>query len=142
MPEKWKYVSASGSRALKHGKAIELMLHKGSDYLDKEYKPPINLGREVDWEIIKGKLGTHDGLKGSFDFWFDGGADPVTDLINTGALYGVIEKSGSWYSYEHGEEVISGQGARNFRVELEDRPEMMEAIRDACFCEAEIVCLY
>jgi recombination protein RecA len=141
-PERWKYVSGSGSRALKHGKAIELIVHNGSMHLDKEYKPPIALGKEVDWEVLKGKLGTHEGLKGSFDYWFDDGADILTDLINTGVRYGVIEKSGSWYSYQHNGEDITGQGARNLRVKLADRPDVLESIRNSCFKEAEVVCLY
>jgi RecA/RadA recombinase len=142
VPDRAKVQPASGSWALKHGKAVEVEIHKGMSFIDKELSPPMLLGREINWEVTKGKLGTHDGIRGSFDFWFDEGVDILTDLINTATTLGVIEKGGAWYSYQHGEEEIKAQGERNLRLALADRPEVIDAIRNECFRESEITCLY
>ncbi len=75
IPERKKYRSAVQAWALKHGKAIELMLHKGKPIWDEEMG--IYVGKESFWELTKGKLGTHEGIKGSYNFFFDGGADIV-----------------------------------------------------------------
>lgn len=140
---KSKYVSGSGSRALAHGKAFELMLHKGPDHIDKQTKPYTKLGREVQWETLKAKLGTHEGKAGMYDYWYDSGADVLEDLINTAVKYEVIVKSSSWYSHVTlDDEEVKSQGTRDLRVFFGEHPEEVEAVRRACFREAGVNCIY
>lgn len=140
---KSKYKSGSGSRALAHGKAFELMLHKGPPHVDKHTKPPMILGREVQWETLKAKLGTHEGKRGTYDYWFDSGADVLEDLIHTGVLYEVIDQAGSWYTYTTPSgETVKSQGTRDLRVFFDDNPDQVNAVRKACFRAAGVNCIY
>lgn len=55
------------------------------------------------------------------------GISKVGELIDLGIKAGVVEKSGSWYSY--GDERI-GQGRENAKQFLRDHPDMAHAIED------------
>ena len=46
-------------------------------------------------------------------------------MVNLGSQCGLIEKSGSWYSYE-GKQIAQGREAA--KKYLEDRPELMEEL--------------
>ena len=55
------------------------------------------------------------------------------EMLDLGVKHGVIEKAGSWYSYDS--ERI-GQGRENAKIYLVDRPEVAERI-EAAIREAE-----
>lgn len=144
VPESWTYKAGSGSRALAHGKAISLMLHKGTDIMDKEVDPPEKLGREINWELTKGKLGTHDGIKGSYEFFFGEGADVAANLRGVAIKYGVIEQAGAWYAYddkEHPELSFRVQGSNACRNALA-RPEVYAAVYRKTIVAAKVICRY
>lgn len=143
VPQHMKYQPGAGSRALAHGKAIDLMLHKGASILDKEMDPPMNLGRTINWEIQKGKLGTHDGIKGSYDFHYDGGADLASNLLATAVRYEVIKQAGAWYSYEEPGGTLSfrAQGSDQAKAALYDAT-MAKSVYDATILAAGVVCRY
>lgn len=135
-----KTQSALQAHALKHGKAIDVMLSKGQPFLDKSVKPPEMLGREVKWVLEKGKLGTHDGIKGSYNFYYEYGADEVEDVFATAVSMGVLEQSGKWYTYHHDEEDVGfkADGKAGAKRALMTRPDAVNAIRRACLHEAGI----
>lgn len=144
VPDHWKYQAGSGSRALAHGKAISLMLHKGAPVLDKEVDPPEMLGRETNWELTKGKLGTHDGLKGSYEFFFAEGADIASNLRTVAVRHGVIDQAGAWYAYtdtEHPELSFRVQGGEPCRAML-TRPEVYSAVYRKTLAAAKVICRY
>lgn len=142
VPRHMKNQGGSGSRALAHAKAIDVLLYKGSDILDKEVKPPVLLGREIHWKFEKGKLGTHDGLKGSYEFFFTGGADIASDLLATGVRFDVIEQAGAWYSYQDAAgNSFRAQGSEGARAALQN-PVLAKAIYAAIVKAAGFVCRY
>ena len=49
------------------------------------------IGREVRWLIAKGKVGTHDGLTGRYDFYHVPTTDPVfwSDVLLNGSTWGI-----------------------------------------------------
>jgi recombination protein RecA len=53
------------------------------------------------------------------------GISKVGELIDLGAAAGVVEKSGSWFSYD-GERI--GQGRENAKTFLRQNPDMASAI--------------
>jgi recombination protein RecA len=59
------------------------------------------------------------------DILYGRGISREGDALDLGALHGVIEKSGSWYSYK-GERI--GQGRENARQTLIDKPDMRASI--------------
>ena len=56
-----------------------------------------------------------------FDIIYGHGISQTGDLIDTGVAAGVIDKSGSWYSYD-GERI--GQGRQNVKNFLENNPDI------------------
>ena len=130
LSEKEKYQGATQSWSLKHLKAVELTLHKGPKLYDDDKR---QTGRIIQWETSKGKLGLHEGLKGTLDFYYDGGIDIYKDLVETATGLGVIEKSGAWLEYSQGGLHARAQGINNFRDVLAEGPDLVESIRESCF---------
>jgi recombination protein RecA len=60
-----------------------------------------------------------------FEILYGSGISREGELIDLGSLHGIIEKSGSWYSY-NGERI--GQGKDNTRVYLQQHPEIANEI--------------
>lgn len=137
VPERAKYRSAVQAWALKHGKAIELMLHKGKPIWDDEAGEIV--GKESYWEITKGKLGTHEGIKGGYTFFFDGGADIVADLINVCLAHDIFIQKGAWFQYIHPDHDFKKQGIAQVRRHLMENPELQVHLREQCLRAAEVV---
>lgn len=132
------YKTAANAWALKHGKAIEVFLHNGTKIMDEEAKPPYQVGRKKQWEISKGKLGTHEGLRGEFDYIFHYGADMIGDLVDTASKLGVIQVNGAWFSYDDEGFRFKTQGAPRTLEVLRKDPALVEHLRVRCFQEARI----
>lgn len=128
--ERDKYEPGAKIWSLKHGKAIELSLHKGTVYRDSANGEVA--GRRIKWEITKGKLGTHDGISGEYDFFYDGGVDLVGDLITACKGEGVLEGT-AYVTYEHPELGFKTHGNEALRRHLQTNPELMEHLRLECF---------
>lgn len=142
IPDYMKYQPGSGSRALAHGKAIDVMLHKGADILDKTVEPHVAVGRTINWELVKGKLGTHDGIEGSYDYFFSEGVDLAMALLPQAVLYGVIEQSGAWYSFDDGETSFNVQGAPKAAEKLRENRDFYDYIYRRTVAAAGIYCRY
>lgn len=140
--EKDSYKTASNAWALKHHKAIELFLHNGKRIYEEGSNPPIAVGRKKQWEITKGKLGTHEGLRGEFDYLFGYGADILGDLVNTAVRFGILEVSGSWITYDHEGFKLKAQGIANAMEAVSKRPEFNEHLRTRILQEAQVLCRY
>lgn len=138
--EKDGYKSAANSWALKHGKAIELFLHNGPKIYDTTVTPPEVLGRKKQWETTKGKLGTHEGIKGEFDYFFGYGADILGDLINTSVQLGILEMSGAWISYDQDGFKVKTQGAARMIDVLREKPDFVDHLRTRCLQETNTLC--
>ncbi len=63
-----------------------------------------------------------------FDILYGEGISVEGDLIDLGAQYNVVEKSGSWFAFE-GEKL--GQGRDNTRLFLKENPQITDKIRKA-----------
>jgi RecA/RadA recombinase len=143
-PNHLKIQPGSGSWALKHGKAIDLWMYKHDTkdnmHLDDTVKPPELLGRKIFWKLLKGKLGTHDGKHGHYDYFFAEGADRIGDLLATGVAYDVVEKSGAHYRFtsKDGEVLMSAQGAEKASAALRADPAVQDALREAALIAAGV----
>jgi len=88
----------AGAPAAKHGKSIDLQIWSGAKIKDKKNtgdddKKPI-IGKELNWEVVKGKLGTHDNIFGKNDFLY--AEDPMTQKLKSVMVaamkYGVLRE--------------------------------------------------
>lgn len=85
----WK---VGGSHALKHGKLIDISLRQG-EYIKE--KSNVKIGKEVHWEITKGKAGVHEGGAGTYKFYFNPPeVDIIADLMSVCKDLGVVRVRG------------------------------------------------
>lgn len=64
--------AVKGGYAGKHGKIIDILLTNGAKKKEKgDDDKKVVTGKTVQWELIKGKAGTHEGIRGEVDFDFN-----------------------------------------------------------------------
>src|SRR5476649_806300 len=71
-----------------------------------------------------------------FDIMYGEGISKTGELVDLGDKAGVVEKSGSWYSYD-GQRI--GQGRENAKTYLKQHPEVAQAIEQKVRANAGIV---
>ena len=95
--------TTTGGRAWKHNCSVRLQFSKG-DLLD-ENGNSINRssespkGNKVMVSIVKTKVDKPDRRTGFYTLMYDYGIDEIADLVEVGIKYGIINKSGSWFSF-------------------------------------------
>lgn len=149
---------ASGAWALKHAQLASIRLQRG-ETLWADGSHSRQSGKEVKWELTKGKAGCHDGLKGVYNyyhvprsqpvFWRDylaygstWGIDTITELAETARAVGAIVASGAWLRWDLGGEEIKAQGAANFAQSLVDNPHLIPQLKDACIKASGVAVRY
>ena len=140
---KYNPLKIAGGWALKHGKLVDIYLAAR-----QRIKPTINnkqvvVGKEIHWEILKGKAGCHDGPKGMYPFYFGDhgypfGADVYQDLIVTAVQFGIVQMSGAWLSYEEHGYSIKGQGKEKFAHAVAETDGAFDHLRSLCFDAANV----
>ncbi|MGH8602911.1 MAG: recombinase RecA [Gammaproteobacteria bacterium] len=86
------------------------------------------IGNETRVKVLKNKVAPPF-KEALFDILYGEGVSRESELITLGSQYGVLEKTGAWYSYK-GDRL--GQGKDNVRTFLKDNPSVRSAL------EAEI----
>jgi len=85
------------------------------------------IGNQTRVKVVKNKV-SPPFREAEFEILYGHGISREGELIDMGALHGLIEKSGSWYAYE-GERI--GQGKDNARVYLQQHPDVAAKIETA-----------
>ena len=89
------------------------------------------VGNRTKVRVVKNKMAPPF-KEAEFDITYGEGISRTGDLLDVGAEANIVEKSGSWYSFE-GERI--GQGRENVKKFLKENPEVCEAlnrkVRDA-----------
>lgn len=140
---KYNPTKQSGGRALKHGKLVDVTLQARSRIkIAGTGRQQVIAGKEIHWEIAKGKAGCHDGPKGMYPFYFGEhgypfGADVYQDLITVCVLFDIVQQAGSWLSYEEDGYSIKAQGKEKFAHEIANA-DLFEYFRSKCFDAAGI----
>ncbi len=83
------------------------------------------VGNETRVKVVKNKVAPPF-KKAEFQILYGEGISREGELITLGADCGVVEKSGSWFSYGG---IRIGQGHENARMYLRDNPEVADKIR-------------
>ena len=84
------------------------------------------VGNRVRAKLVKNKVAPPF-REAEFEVIFGRGISKLGELVDLGAKFNVIKKSGTWYSYE-GERI--GQGRENSKKFLHENPEIREKIRN------------
>lgn len=109
-----------GGLALKFHASIRLDIRRISSIKSGD----ANLGNRVRVKVVKNKLAPPF-REAAFDILFGKGISREGELIDLGLQYGIIKKSGAWFSY--GDKQL-GQGRENVRAFLESNPTVAKEI--------------
>lgn len=82
-------------------------------------------GQETTVKVVKNKIGKPH-IKVKINIIYGQGIDSLGEIIDVAVDLGIIEKKGSFFSYE---EHKLGQGINNLRKTLSDNPELLEEIK-------------
>jgi recombination protein RecA len=85
------------------------------------------IGNQTRVKVVKNKV-SPPFREAEFEILYGHGISREGELIDMGALHGLVEKSGSWYAY-NGERI--GQGKDNARAYLQQHPDVAATIEAA-----------
>lgn len=118
--------TTTGGRALKFYASIRMEVRKSEAIKDGQDV----IGNKVNVKIAKNKVAPPFKTC-QVEIYYGEGISHLSEVVNLGSEFGIIEKSGSWYSYK-GEKI--GQGADAVRSYLKANPdidaEITQAIKD------------
>ncbi len=108
--------TTTGGNALKFYSSVRLDIRRIGSIKDGQEI----VGNRTRVRVVKNKMAPPF-AEAEFDIMYGEGIARYADLVDTGVLAGIIEKSGSWYSYD-GERI--GQGRQTVQNFLRDNPDI------------------
>ena len=123
--------TTTGGNALKFYASVRLDIRRIGQI--KEHEQVI--GNQTRVKVVKNKMAPPFKVV-EFDIMYGEGVSKRGELIDLGMQAGVVEKSGSWFSYD-GERI--GQGRENAKQYLKDHPEIAAKIEQAIRINAGLV---
>ncbi len=123
--------TTTGGRALKFYASLRIDIRKAD---------PIKHGTEIlgnrtKAKIVKNKVAPPFKVA-EFDMIFGEGVSKTGNIVDIGANLNILQKSGSWFSY-NGERI--GQGRENVKRYLKENPEISKEIEDKIMAEVKNV---
>ncbi len=118
--------TTTGGNALKFYASVRLDIRRSTQIKDTNGNV---LGNKTRVKVVKNKVAPPFKLS-EFDIMYSKGISKMGEIIDLGVNYGIIEKSGSWFSYQ---ETKLGQGRDSVKGILNDNPDLCEEL------EAKIV---
>ncbi len=114
--------TTAGGNALKYYASIRLDVRRGATLKDTE-----GGGIKVRVKVVKNKMAPPF-KEAEFDLLYGQGINRLGEVVDLAAADGVLERSGSWYSYG-GERL--GQGREQAMAFLAEHPEVLESVTAA-----------
>ena len=112
--------TTTGGNALKFYASLRLEIRRTGSIKDRDEV----VGNQTRVKVVKNKLAPPF-RQVEFDIMFGEGISKVGELIDLGVKAGIVEKSGSWFSYDSQR---IGQGRENAKQFLRDHKDVMESI--------------
>lgn len=122
--------TTTGGKALKFYASVRLDVRRKESIKDSGGV----IGNRTGVKIVKNKMAPPF-RSAEFDLIYGEGISREGSLIDLGTQFGIIRKSGSWYTYE-GDQL--GQGKENVRTYLRDNPELSEEIENKVLVQAGV----
>lgn len=112
--------TTTGGNALKFYASVRIDIRPGTSLKDGDNV----IGRHTKVKVVKNKVAPPF-KKCEFDIMFGEGISKAYEIIDLGVEYGIIKKSGSWFSYEDSK---LAQGRDAAKRVIEDNPELAEEL--------------
>ena len=112
--------TTTGGNALKFYASVRLDIRKATSLKDGDNI----IGNHVRVKVVKNKVAPPF-RKSEFDIMFGIGINKIGEIVDLGVDYDIIQKSGSWYSY-NGSKL--GQGRDATMTLLRDNPELCDEL--------------
>ena len=114
--------TTTGGNALKFYSSVRIDIRRIGSVKDRDE----TIGNQTRVKVVKNKVAPPF-RQVEFDIMYGEGISKTGELIDLGVKAGVVEKSGSWYSY--GDTRI-GQGRENAKQFLRDNPDVSMEVED------------
>ena len=112
--------TTTGGNALKFYASVRLDIRRVTTLKDGDQA----IGTHVRVKVVKNKVAPPF-RKAEFEILFGEGISKYGELVDLGVEHGIIQKSGSWFSYE-GTRLAQGRDAT--KAMLRDNPELCDEI--------------
>lgn len=112
--------TTTGGNALKFYASVRMEIRASSVIKEGD----VSVGRIAKVKIVKNKVAPPF-MKAEFDLMFGEGISKAGEVVDLGVEYGVIKKSGAWFSY-NGSKL--GQGRDAVKKVIKENPELMEEL--------------
>lgn len=113
--------TTTGGKALKFYASVRMDVRKGEVLKQGDEI----IGNKMRIKIVKNKVAPPFKVA-ECDLYYGKGIDAYASILNTGVMFDIVSKMGSWYSYG---DMRIGQGSINARKFIEEHPEIAEEIR-------------
>lgn len=110
--------TTAGGQALKYYASVRMDIRRSEQIKDGD----TSIGNHVKVKIVKNKVAAPFKIA-EFDIMFNEGISTAGDLIDLAVKYGLVMKSGAWYSYKDDK---IGQGREAAKQYLKDHSELMK----------------
>ena len=112
--------TTTGGNALKFYSSVRLDIRRVTSIKDGDQV----IGNQVRVKIVKNKVAPPF-RKAGFEITFGEGISKIGEIVDLGVQYGIIQKSGSWFSY-NGTKLAQGRDAT--KAMIKDNPELAEEL--------------
>lgn len=112
--------TTTGGNALKFYSSVRLDIRRVTSVKDGDNI----IGNQVRVKVVKNKVAPPF-RKVEFEILFGEGISKVGEILDLGVEYNIIQKSGSWFSY-NGTKLAQGRDAT--KTMLKDNPELVEEV--------------
>ena len=113
--------TTTGGNALKFYSSVRLDIRRSTQIKDTNGNV---LGNKTRVKVVKNKVAPPFKLS-EFDIMYSKGISKMGEIIDLGVNHGIIDKSGSWFSYG---ETKLGQGRDSVKAILNDNPDLCEEL--------------
>ena len=123
--------TTTGGNALKFYASVRLDIRRTGSVKDRDEAT----GNTTRVKVVKNKVAPPF-KQVEFDIMFGEGVSKLGEILDLGVKAGLVEKSGSWFSYDS---VRIGQGRENSKTFLRENPEMAERLEKAIRARTDAV---
>ena len=123
--------TTTGGNALKFYASVRLDIRRTGQIKDRDEI----VGNATRVKVVKNKVAPPF-KQVEFDIMYGEGISKIGEILDLGVKAGLVEKSGSWFSYDS---IRVGQGRENAKQYLKDNPEVCDRLEAAIRSRTDVV---